>query len=277
MTIGLLVLALMAANTSPVCAPPPGTKGVVPMFFLDRIPSATRDSIVTVRLCLAPPQSGVGSYNVTLTYDSTTMVARRVDVASGGLQVANANAPGTIRIAGASPSGFRTGLLATIAFRPRSGQALGKIRVALNEVNAPSGTSVMAGARVAGYPSSDRTLGVIEVAPRGASVTGRTANPRIDSISPRSAKLDNEGVVDIVIYGGGFGVTNNVVLFDAATVTGVSSESAGTVIRFTAPGYIPAHGGAQGHRVTPGRYDIRVRTPIGTSNAVTFTARDGER
>src|SRR5881628_371644 len=62
------------------------TKGA--HFFLEAVKPLVRDTVLTARLCLVPPRAGVGSYSVTLTFDSTVMRAVRVDV-SGGLQAKN--------------------------------------------------------------------------------------------------------------------------------------------------------------------------------------------
>src|ERR1043166_2423804 len=265
----MISFALLAA----ACTLPSGIKGHAPMFYLERVPPAERDSMISVRLCLSSPTTGLGSYSLTLGYDSTQMVARRVDVTGPGLQVANSEVAGTVRIAGAAPTGFRSGLLGTLVLKPKKGRNLGRIRLTLLEANSPKAASILSGARVTGYPASDQTLGVVS-AP--AKATAASA-PRIDSLTPKSARFNDEGVMEIAIYGRGFASRGNVVLFDAASVEGVASERQGTVIRFLAPSYIPPHGQTQGRRVTPGRYEIRVKTPGGTSNSVGFVARESER
>src|SRR5689334_7129528 len=123
----MLSIAFLAA----ACAHPTGIKGPSPMFFLERIPTSHRDSVISVRLCLSSPKAGLGSYSLMLSYDSTQMRARRVDVAGVGLQVANADHSGVVRIAGAAPTGFRSGALGTIIFRPKNGRTLGRIRLTL--------------------------------------------------------------------------------------------------------------------------------------------------
>ena len=281
-SLSLLATALrLSASTAPlVCATTVNTRGA--HLFLEMVKPAVADTVIRVRLCLVPPKAGIGSYSATLTFDSTTMRAARVDV-SGGMQAANANVAGSVRLAGAAPNGFQPGLLATIVFRPKRGKRLSKIRLTLLEANTPSGASVLADSKVAGYPSADRTLGVLQRAQVSAAYTATGPKtrmsdvPRIDSISPPSGHIEPEGVLDLVIYGRGFASEGNRVLFDAATVDGLTSENGGTVIRFMAPTMIPEHGKVQARRISPGKYDVKVRTPTGSSNAVTFKVRGDDR
>jgi len=254
------------------------------VFLEAVIPVEKKDTLVSVRLCLVPPRARVGSYSATLTFDSTQMRVLRVDV-SGGMQVANVNDPGSIRLAGAAPGGFPRGPLATIAFKPSRGKALGKIRVTLIEANSPTGATLLADSKVSGYPLSDRTLGVIQQksgavvsqSNRTSIASSTTGVPRIDSMVPNNGHIDAEGVLDVLVYGRGFAARDNSVLFDAATVDGLASDNGGTVIHFMAPTMIPEHGNTQRRRVGAGTYAVKVRTPGGTSNAVTFTVRGGDR
>ena len=251
------------------------TKGA--HLFLEMVKADAADTIARVRLCLVPPKAQVGSFSATLTFDATTMRAVHVDV-TGGMQAANANVPGIVRLAGASPNGFKPGPLATISFTRRRGK-LSSIRLSLLELSSATGNSVLSDAKVEGYPSRDNTLGVTETAPL-RSVTASTraeAIPRIDSISPRSAHVDPEGVLDMVVYGQGFAATGNTVLFDVAVIGGLASESDGTMIRFMAPTMIPEHAKIPARRVERGKYVVKVRTPRGTSNSATFTARGDDR
>jgi hypothetical protein len=274
-----LALAPHLAIPPAVCASnaPASLKGA--HLFIEVAKPAPTDSVITARLCLAPPRAGVGSYMATLTFDSTLMRVIQVNVI-GGLQVKNAEVPGAIRLAGAAPTGFARGPLATIVFKPRRGKALSKVKLTLLEANTPAGASVLAGSSVQGHPATDRTLGIVQTAPgkSGPVVsTAAAAAPRIDSISPKSARIEAEGVIDLALYGSGFSPAGNTVLFDAATLEGMLSESGGTIIRFVAPGKIPAHGTLPSRRVVAGTYSVRVRTAAGTSNAVTFTARGEDR
>jgi hypothetical protein len=275
--------AVHFAPPAPVCAVPGSvaTKGA--LLFLEAVKPAAKDTVVTARLCLVPSRAGVGSYHATLTFDSTMMRALRVDV-SGGMQAKNMNIPGIIKLAGAAPGGFARGPLATIVFKPLKGRTLAKIRLTLVELNAPSGAGLLEGAKVAGYPSTDRALGLIEPHPEahGAGGTrvlpGTTSEaPHIDSISPSSGKIDPESVLEVALYGNGFAAEGNTVLFDVATVERPVVENGGTVLKFIIPTMIPAHGNVQLHRVESGTFTVRVVTPSGTSNPVRFTVRGEDR
>ena len=268
---------------APICAVPRNATTRGAYLFLEAIKPPANDTAVSARLCLVPPKAGVGSYHATLTFDSTLMRAVRVDV-NGGMQAKNMSVPGAIKLAGAAPSGFSRGPLATIVFRPLKGKSLAKIRLTLVELNAASGADLLDGATVAGFPSTDRTLGVIQANSIGSAVDGtRTlpatslGGPHLDSISPSSGKIDPESVAEVALYGRGFSASENTVLFDAATVDRPVPQNGGTVLKFIIPTMIPAHGNVQRHRVEAGTFMVRVRTPAGTSNAVRFTVRGEDR
>jgi hypothetical protein len=268
---------------APVCSVPgrAATKGA--SLFVEAVRPAANDTTVSARLCLVPPKNGVGSYHATLTFDSTAMRAVRVDV-NGGMQAKNMSVPGAIKLAGAASNGFARGPLATIVFRTLKGNALARIRLTLVELTTLGGADLLGGAKIAGYPSADRTLGLIERNPtRRAAGGARTLPtmsltvPHIDSIAPSSGHVDPESVLEVALYGKGFATNKSTVLFDAATVDRPVSEHGGTVLKFIIPTMIPAHGNVQLHRVEAGTFMVRVRTPSGTSNAVPFTVRGEDR
>jgi hypothetical protein len=271
----------LAIAPAPVCAAPRIGPINVAQFFVEPVKTAARDTLVTARLCLVPPRSGVGSYQATLAFDSTVMRVVRVEL-SNGMQAKNATVPGVIRLAGAAPAGFTRGPLATLAFKAKHGAVLGKIRLTLREVNSISGVTLLANTTVSGHPSTDRTLGVIEKPAKPGTVARHPspivaiAVPRIDSISPTGASIDPESVVEVTLYGSGF-AEGDVVLFDAAAVQRPVAEEGGTILRFIVPTMIPAHDGVQPHRVEAGRLSVKVRSADGTSNAVMFTVRGGDR
>jgi hypothetical protein len=258
-TIGLIVVAALPAlaHAQTPCAGG-ATSGV--RFFIEPIPAAARDSVPSARLCLAPGPKGIGSYMADVMYDSTRMRAVRVET-TGGMQVANSRAAGIIRIAGASPAGFAKGQLAILRFKLAGGKTLGQLTLTVREASTPAGASVLSETRMTGWPVE-----------RGAAP--KSPPPHIDSVSPRSAEVDAEGVTNLVLYGRGFAASGNTVVFDAAQVTGLRSEAGGTIIRFSAPTFIPAQGAKPGHRVTPGPVQVRVKHAGGTSNAMIFTARE---
>jgi hypothetical protein len=268
---------------APVCAVVGSGTAKGAQLFLEAVKPLAKDTVLSARLCLVPPKAGVGSYNAMLTFDSTVMRAVRVDV-SGGMQAKNMTVPGVIKLAGAAPNGFARGPLATIVFKPLTGKSLAKVRVTLVEANTPGGASLLVDFQVAGYPSTDRTLGAIELKlvsaepdTRMLATGAKLTAPHIDSISPNSGKIEPESVLEVALYGKGFAAEGNTVLFDAATAEKPVSENGGTILKFIVPTMIPAHGNVQPHRVEPGKFTVKVLTPSGTSNAVTFTVRGEDR
>jgi hypothetical protein len=240
----LLVLAAgaSAAGQAP-CAKAPTAAAT--SFFLEPATAAARDTVATVRLCLVSTRR-VGSYMAVVSFDSSRMRVAQVD-ARGGVQVANVNVPGIIRIAGAAPSGFANGTLALIALKP-AGKTLDRLALVVSEASTTTGGSLLSDATVSGWPRS----------------TVSRLQPVIDSISPRSGALEAERVTDIAIYGKGFAPTGNLVLFGIAEVRGLASEAGGTIIRFSAPGV----------RVGEDKVPVRVTHDGKQSNAVTFTVKD---
>lgn len=224
-------------------------------FFIEPTRSAARDTLVGARLCVSSAKP-VGSYTAMVSYDSTRVRLARVETAAD-LQVSNTRVTGIVRLAGASPGGFRNGTLATIYFKPVSQRALGRIAVTVSEVNSTTGASLLADTRTVGWPVGTKVV----------------ARPVIDSIVPRAAEISHERVTDVVLYGRGFTDSGNSVDFGGAEVAGLASEKGGTVIRFLAPTEVPAKGATQMHRLTPGKIQVRVRHGGGSSNPVTFTVR----
>lgn len=255
--IGALILPA-AGNAQTPCSPSRAVRAT--RFHAEVLPSAPRDTVIIARLCLTPDARGVGSYMAIISWDSTRVRAQRVD-AVGGMQVANARVPGTIRIAGASPGGFAAGQLALVTFKPLGSRRLDELMLAVTEVSTPAGASVLAETVVDGWPAKAQRQPVTQPA-------------KIDSISPRSAVVGAERVTDLVLYGRGFAANGNTVLFGDASIADLLSESGGTILRFTAPTFIPGRGTASGHRVSAGPLLVRVKHAGGTSNAVTFTVRE---
>ena len=248
-----IALATRAPGQTP-CGRAPATAAT--SFFVEPGPVGARDTVVVARLCLSS-RARIGSYTAVLSYDTTRMRVGRVET-RGGMQASNARVPGVIRFAGAAPDGFANGALASIAFKPVSGRALGRITVSVSEANSTSGTSLLGETRATGWPASPAT----------------SVRPVIDSITPRSAEVGPERVTDLVLYGSGFAEKGNTILFGGAEITGLASEKSGTVIRFLAPSEVPARGSRASHRLTAGPIEVRVRHASGTSNAVTFAVKE---
>lgn len=260
MAMAWCLLAVPAVARAQQCAKRVGGSGTT--FFIEPVASRVRDSVVVARVCLTASARGVGSYTATITYDSTRMRAMRVDV-TGGMQVANSRVAGTIRLAGASPAGFSGGRLASVVFKPTRGRTMSRITLVVSEASTPAGASLLGETRAQSWPA--------------AEIADKRGRPVVDSISPRAAEVGAESVTDLVLYGKGFAPADNIVVFDGVEITGLLSEGRGTIVRFAAPTWIPARGNTPGHRVQAGRVQVRLKHSGGTSNAVAFTVREGDR
>ena len=92
------------------------------------------------------------------------------------------------------------------------------------------------------------------------------------SLSPDSATVDPDAVVEVVIHGTEFTPTGNMVTFGTAEV-GPFASSDGKTLRFIVPTYLPSRGEVPPMRVTTGEFPVRVRNANGQSNAVNFNVR----
>jgi hypothetical protein len=247
---------LMVAGAAPAGAQACATSAKAgTAFFIEPTRPGVRDTLIGARLCVTSV-TPVGSYTAVVAYDSTRVRVARVETA-GDMQVSNTQVTGIVRFAGASPGGFRNGVLATIFFKPVAGRTTGRIAVTISEVSSTNGASLLADTRTVGWPVATKVA----------------ARPVIDSIIPRAAEISHERVTDVVLYGKGFTESGNSVDFGGAEVSGLASEKGGTVIRFLAPTEVPAKGARQMQRLAPGRIQVRVRHGGGSSNPVTFTVR----
>ena len=98
-----------------------------------------------------------------------------------------------------------------------------------------------------------------------------TASPTIESLRPDSVFVAPGAIVEIVVQGRGFipGTPGrNTVRFGTAKITDVPASDDGRVIRVVVPDRIPSGGEAAPLPLETGRYDIRVETSAGTSNAM---------
>jgi hypothetical protein len=97
------------------------------------------------------------------------------------------------------------------------------------------------------------------------------ASPAIESLRPDSVFVAPGAVVEIVVQGRGFvpGTPGrNTVRFGTAKITNVPASDDGRVIRVVVPDRVPSGGEAAPLPLETGRYDIRVETSAGTSNAM---------
>ena len=99
----------------------------------------------------------------------------------------------------------------------------------------------------------------------------QATSPAIESLRPDSVFVAPGAVVEIVVQGHGFAPGKpgrNTVRFGTAKITDVPASDDGRVIRVVVPDRVPSGGEAAPLPLEAGRYDIRVETSAGTSNAM---------
>lgn len=271
MFLSALLLAipqLAAASPAPAPAPcraPAHERGA--FVWLEREP-ARADSVLTLSLCLAPPNAtGVGSFHLQVVYDTTRLTGASVS-GTGAFVVANPARPGTIELAGADPHGFAGGVLARIELR-RVAASPGGIDVRLLELNSTSGADLRSSARVVGVAERVRVrkAGVVSGSRRAPSRAAGGAAPHLDSIVPSHVHASPGVPMRVTIFGRGFTPTGNHVLVADQSVAIMDSPS-GTSVAVVLSPWLPSHGEVPPRQLVPGSYPIRVRTAAGTSNAV---------
>ena len=97
------------------------------------------------------------------------------------------------------------------------------------------------------------------------------AGPVIESVRPDSVMLAPGAVVQVVVRGRGFAPGQpgrNTVRFGDATITNVPASDDGREIRVVIPDRVDARGDAAPMPLEAGRYNLRVETSVGLSNAV---------
>lgn len=95
--------------------------------------------------------------------------------------------------------------------------------------------------------------------------------PTIESLRPDSVFVAPGAVVEIVLQGRGFipgSPGRNTVRFGTVKIPDVPASDDGRVIRLIVPDRVPSGGDAAPLPLETGRYDIRVETSAGTSNAM---------
>lgn len=97
------------------------------------------------------------------------------------------------------------------------------------------------------------------------------AGPHIETVHPDSVLLAPGAVVQVVVRGRGFAPGapgRNTIRFGHATITNVPASDDGREIRLVIPDRVEGRGDAAPLPLEAGRYDLRVETSAGLSNAV---------
>jgi hypothetical protein len=98
------------------------------------------------------------------------------------------------------------------------------------------------------------------------------ADVQLDAVRPDSVIVASGAIVQVVLHGHGFvpGVPGrNTVMFDTYALNDVPANEDGTQIRLVIPEQLPSGGEAAPIPLDAGPHAIRVKTPIGVSNAAT--------
>ena len=117
-------------------------------------PLRQSDSLATVTVCVVvrSPAVRVGSYHGELFFDSTSVRIVRVEKATGGMRVENATLPGRVNFAGAAPEGFPPGAIVRVVLRVRPRGKAPALRLAMRELNAVDGKSLLPKLVTSGLP-----------------------------------------------------------------------------------------------------------------------------
>jgi hypothetical protein len=97
------------------------------------------------------------------------------------------------------------------------------------------------------------------------------AEPYIETVRPDSVMLSAGAVVEVVVRGRGFtpgAPGRNTIQLGDATIPGVPASADGKEIRVVIPDRVALRGEAAPLPLDAGRYNLRVRTSAGVSNAV---------
>ncbi len=111
-----------------------------------------------------------------------------------------------------------------------------------------------------------------------SAATQKQRPPQLSRLTPRFttlAALAAGGTIWVDVHGRRFDAAHNSVSFGPVTLTDVVSRDRGTHLRFAVPTEFRSSGEVPPQRVGAGSYQIRVTTPLGTSNALTFTITAG--
>lgn len=115
-------------------------------------------------------------------------------------------------------------------------------------------------------------------APAHTTFVQQSRPPQLLRLTPRRTTLPAlaaGGVIWVVISARRLDPSHNTVTFGAITLREVASSDRGTRLRFALPTEMRSTSEVPPQRVGAGSYQVRVTTPLGTSNALTFTITAG--
>jgi hypothetical protein len=94
--------------------------------------------------------------------------------------------------------------------------------------------------------------------------------PAIVRLLPAAGPAGTAYPIQVTIEGRNFADSANTITFGSVTLDRVASADGGTRIVFYAPKEVPSTGEVPPAPLLPGAYEVKVSTPRGSSNVVTF-------
>jgi hypothetical protein len=242
--------------------------------FIPR-PTLIGDTTVVLQVCLThrdgePP---IGSYHLELSYDSTAGHVVSVHMPSDGMRVNNAERPGKVSLAGASPTGFGNGAVAAVTLRLKLIGSDLLPRLAALEVHSVASQVVVPRVWVyrIGSPAEDRSRAISPVRDDRIG-TCPNAMPTIVRVDPKSLLRTKQRGAHIRISGCGFSAQGNTVLIGPLSITGLRSKN-GTLIDVILPRPRPQSRGIPATILSRGANSITVKNASGTSNSSIIVIR----
>jgi hypothetical protein len=121
------------------------------------------------------------------------------------------------------------------------------------------------------------TLGCKSSSSRASAQALPSDAPVISMVRPDSGPAGTAYPIEVTIEGRDFADSANIVAFGPVTIRDVPSRASRTRIVMYLPKEIPSSGEVPPAPLPPGSYEIRVTTPAGPSNTVTFRLLAGSQ
>ena len=236
------------------------------------ITARAKTANVTVCITAAARQLAFASYQGVVTFDSLLASVDSVVQHGAGMRTSNAATAGTLRFAGASAAGMKSGAILTMRLALKRPGRVPAITLSMSELHGANGASLAQQLWVQGKAPA-------RVAARTPNNDGKLVGVAPDTV-PRLISLDRESVSNTVLTSGevvmvtiraeNLDPTNNVLEFGRVRITNVRSDNGGQILRFSVPTTQHTGGEAPPMPLSPGDYLITVQTTRGKTNALRF-------
>ena len=251
------------------CTSPPSAAR--PAAFIEAVRRpGPRDTLAAMRICLVTAAAApAASFSGAVTWDSTRARVIETNRPRFGMVLENGSAGGSLRFAGAAPSGFLHPQVLVFTLRLARPGAVPPLELRLNELHDAVRSPIAA--RVTGWPAADGSPRRVTDPSRprpGRAAAAPLRAPRIASLAPPSVALDAGEPPTLEIRGEHFAAEDNVVVIGPGEIVGIASANGGTLIRLLLPALLPSRGEAPPRRLAGGTWPVAVRTGRGQSNAV---------